>query len=185
MSPLLKAALACAALVFFAPSARAQAAADWRAAFELRLKELAGNDHSQPLSPGESYGAWLSATSKDTEPAEAAEAAFSLWLSDNRDIAEVVWWRQTDRATRALIVAVYTCTTTKALEGLPPFGVFAGRFREAEAQERKEEVAFVSEHLSAIAARLTTLTAGIERAKELHESYGWVARQKVGSALPK
>jgi len=186
MSPLNKAAaLASVELLLCVVSAKAQSAADWRVAFNQRLAEIANNDHSQPLAPGEAYGAWLRATSLDLDDAATAEAVFSLWLSDNPNIAEVVWWRRTDRATRALLVAFYACTTTKALDGLPPFGVFAGRFREKEAKERQEEVAFVNDHLSAIAAKLTALTAGIERAKELHQTYAWVAKEKVGSPLPK
>lgn len=61
----------------------------------------------------------------------------------------VGWWRTKDRAARVAAVAVFYCTATTdpEMSNFPQFAKDAERFREEEAKERSEEIAFVRAHL--------------------------------------
>jgi len=154
---------------------------NWQKEFDKALIEITKIDHTKPLSLGEAYGAQLTASAKDAPDTDTCDAVVRLWMSDN-DITELIWWRQTSRPTRALVVALFYCVRTEPISGIPPFSVYANRFRDKESIKRQEEISFVNEHLSAIAAKLTN---GIERAKDLHRGYARVAKAGIGSPLPR
>ena len=59
------------------------------------------------------------------------------------------WWRTTDRAARVAALAVFYCTATTDpdMSNFPQFARDAERFKDDEAKERSEEVAFVRARL--------------------------------------
>jgi len=164
-------------------SAHAESPPQWQTAFCKALKGVGHTDHTKRLSPGEVYDS-LGLASKAPDPADATNAVVNLWLSGETEDVELVWWRQSDRPTRVLAVALFSCIAKEPVAGIPPFEAYADHFREKDAAQRREEVAFVKEHLSAIASELSKLTTGIERAHLSHDGYATVAKAKIGSSLP-
>jgi hypothetical protein len=98
----------------------------------------------------------------------AAPASLFLFAKDRP--LEALWWEKDERAARAFVLALYLCAHgAERPGGVSDFPAFAARFRPEEASERREELAFVGGHLSAIAS----LLARAEKALGLqhHESY--------------
>jgi hypothetical protein len=165
-------------------SAHAQSPPQWQSAFCKTLKAVAQADHSKRLSPGDVYGSLGVASAKLPDLTNAGNAVVNLFLSGETENVELVWWRQSDRPTRVLAVALFSCIAADPVSGIPPFEAYADRFTDKDAAQRREEIAFVKEHLSAIAAEFSKLTTGIPRAQLSHDGYTSVAKAKIGSPLP-
>jgi hypothetical protein len=66
----------------------------------------------------------------------------------NYDTVLVGWWRTKDRAARVVALAVfYSTATNDDNSSFPQFAKDAERFKDEEAKERSEEIAFVRAHL--------------------------------------
>lgn len=170
-------------VAMLASSARAETHPEWQTAFCKALKAASTADHSKHLTPGEVYDS-LGAATKASAVTESGNAIVNLWLSGETEDVELLWWRQSDRPSRVLVVALFSCIAKEPVAGIPPFGAYAERFNEKDAAQRKEEIAFVKEHLSAIAAVLSKMTVGVERAHLSHDGYAAVAKAQIGSPLP-
>ncbi len=170
-------------VAMLAVSAHAETHPEWQTAFCKALKAAAATDHSKHLTPGEVYDS-LGAATKASDVTEAGNPIVNLWLSGETEDVELLWWRQSDRPTRVLAVALFSCIAKEPVAGIPPFGAYAERFNEKDAAQRREEIAFVKEHLSAIATILSKMTLGVERAHLSHDGYAAVAKAQIGSPLP-
>jgi len=164
-------------------SAQAETHPEWQTAFCKALKTAATADHSKHLIPGEVYDS-LGAATKASDVTESGNPIVSLWLSGETEDVELLWWRQSDRPTRVLTVALFSCIAKEPVAGIPPFATYAEHFNEKDAAQRREEIAFVKEHLSAIAVVLSKMTLGVERAHLSHDGYAAVAKAQIGSPLP-
>ena len=170
-------------ILLLSVAARAETHSEWQTAFCKALKTASTADHSKHLTPSEVYTS-LGVATKASDVTEAGNPIVSLWLSGETEDVELLWWRQSDRPTRVLAVALFTCIAKEPVAGIPPFGAYAEHFREKDAEQRREEIAFVKEHLSAIAAVLSKMTLGVERAHLSHDGYAAVAKAQIGSSLP-
>lgn len=83
------------------------------------------------------------------DPRLSAPAILLLWAKDVS--VEVLWWEKAERSSRALVASLYLATQDEA----PDFSAFSGRFRAEEGEQRRAELVFVKDHLSAIASLLT------------------------------
>ncbi len=68
---------------------------------------------------------------------------------DNYDKVLAGWWRTKDRAARVAALAVFYCTATTDpdMSNFPQFARDAERFKDDEAKQRSEEIAFVRARL--------------------------------------
>jgi hypothetical protein len=131
---------------------------------------------------------------KASRPEDSWPSIMRLWVAQQRDFVELLWWQKDDRETRAFIVALYWCSHPPPLEdaqhwpaSVADFSGHAGRFASPEKELRVDETRLVRKHLSAIAKELAEV---LEKSKasnvaQLAKRYADVARKGEGEPLPK
>jgi hypothetical protein len=136
----------------------------WQEDFCLVLRDLASGKLGS--AQRKENPATLEVETRTHDPRMAAPASLLLWAKDRP--LEALWWEKDERATRTFVLALFLCARRDE-GGFPDFPAYVNRFRPEEASERREELAFVSSHRSAIAS----LLARAEKALGLqhHETY--------------
>jgi hypothetical protein len=122
--------------------------------------------------------AGLEVRARAHDPRLAAPAILLLW---GKDVSfEALWWEKDERLSRALIASLYLTTQ----EDAPDFSAFSFRFRPEEGEQRRGELSFVKDHLSAIASLLTQAEKNLGLTH--HKSYERLratAREATGEPL--
>lgn len=160
--------------------------------FVPALESLGKATIKESLSDFESAAAKMAA--KASRPEDSWPSIVQLWVDQQHDFIELLWWQKDDRETRALIVALYWCSQPPPGEdahqwpaAVTDFSRHAGRFASLERELRTDETRFVRKHLSAIANELAGLLQKSKspNALQLAKRYADVARKSQGAPLPK
>jgi hypothetical protein len=158
--------------------------------FVSALATLKNVAMKEKLSEDEIAAAKL--TAKASRPEDSWPAILQLWLVDQRDSVEALWWQKDDGETRAFIVALYWCSHPPPREetqqwpaSVLDFDSRARRFASPEKEHRVDENRFIKRHLSAVAKELTSvlITSSSPRAIQLGKKYAIVANSREGEPL--
>ena len=90
--------------------------------------------------------------------ASVLNSGIDLWIADQRDYLLLSWHRTSSRQKRLLIAALFICERIERLrdplDGRTDFETAPARYKDTEASDRIEELAYVKKHARTIAKQL-------------------------------
>jgi hypothetical protein len=130
---------------------------------------------------------------KASRPEDSWPSILQLWVAEQRDFVELLWWQKDDRETRAFVVALFWCSQPPPREdvrqwpaSIADFTNHASRFDSTEKSNRIDEARFVRKHLSAVAKELALVLQNSVSSNSGHllKQYMAVADKGEGDRLP-